>query len=352
MKHFAILFKLILFSSLILLIDSCTKESLDQARSGNGKESLEIRDSTSLSNVPVVYNGMLKFNSYRDLATFEAALDQMTETDLSAWRNSFSVKTPAKGLEAYNAYTLDSFPQSIINDYAGLLRIRLDPDSTINVEGFSRQYDEFINPDHVFLVGTDLIKVTTTSLIIVQDGLTKPYQTYNENTVSSASGDVIVIDIRNGPCCPQNKSKEKQFSNNGHSKRITITRSPKLVLGFADGVYLANFFQMETKGESWIKRGIPKRWRTQRVPSQLTWDFHMYIDWPGSYPDVNEDYHLSNTNTEDRASNSQRVVWRGPSFQNAKQMNDYDPEETCYSNPVEIYTDHYNHQSITQGCTE
>ncbi|MCO6461873.1 MAG: hypothetical protein J5I59_10740 [Saprospiraceae bacterium] len=333
---------------LILLVPllSCNKDSgLQYPVKDNS--SLEIRN-----NDFTVQNGIVVFN---DMEAFKRTMDSLSSGS-STFRANFnaniSITTVAKAFNTIEQYDYENpdtdYPTSLLTQLAPYIKINYDSEGLRYLTPITSSFNEFLNADHVFMIGSDMVKVTNASTIYIKNALLKNWQGMNESTTTDTTNGIIVTPISFPPtiCCPENDGTTVQYSYDGTRRKIEISMNTYYFPASIPGI--GSQWQVTTRSVITNYRKRWFGWKLDRVHSLNKWQLHGVIDFPlaSSVP-------VSLNIAEDLANNAiSSLVYHvnGPFF---KGYPDFFFPDVCYDSNYryrKVYS--HNNQEAYIVCPE
>lgn len=330
-----------------LSISSCHKDMDIKDKnpiSQNGDDPLELRYTLD------TIQGMIQFDNYTHFREIDSTNMLKNDSQMDSWRSTFPLQTAGKAWVEFADYSSDTYPSTLISANAGLLVVEdQEKDTSKWITVYQQRYKEYYNANHVFAIGNDVIKVSTSGAILMKSGLINGDWT---NEVSFDPDSIIALRWPPSSCCV-NANKTKDFTNNGHKKRLCIER---LSGGDDFSVGPISFWieELHFVGVSYIRKGALgiKWWAVQKVTSSHTATFDIDIDWPSPFADVSSNgVTATKTNSSNQRENRLRFTFMGPTFNTGLPPTNFDPNSICVDNVTSTYNDTYNSQSITLDCT-
>jgi len=333
---------------LILLVPllSCNKDSgLQYPVKDNS--SLEIRN-----NDFTVQNGIVVFN---DMEAFKRTMDSLSSGS-STFRANFnaniSITTVAKAFNTIEQYDYENpdtdYPTSLLTQLAPYIKINYDSEGLRYLTPITSSFNEFLNADHVFMIGSDMVKVTNASTIYIKNALLKNWQGMNESTTTDTTNGVIVTPISFPPtiCCPENDGTTVQYNYDGTRRKIEIVMGTSY---FCANPVPGNYqWQVTTSSRITNYRKRWFGWKLDRVHSLNKWILEGEVGFSGGIV-----YPVNLNITEDLANNaisSLVIHFNGPFFKGYPVA--YFPD-VCYNSNYryrKVYS--HNNQEAYIACPE
>jgi len=222
MKKIYLLISIITLGITIFITNSCNKENID-----NQKDTLQLTARNSSLGQYSVVDGRLYFPTFNDYNQTKDYLASANESEITAFRTSILIETPAKTFDAFMSAIslLDSNSTqlpSLESQFSNKIKISTDENGDRKYEPKVDINKEIVNLKGEVQINTGIYIFYNTKVISVLNPALIDLNTISENTVTDEQNGVYAIDIitlRN--CCPQSNTSNTMYGPESKRKRIT-----------------------------------------------------------------------------------------------------------------------------------